>query len=286
MEACVKLTDGRNLAYAEYGDPHGRPVFFFHGMPGSRLFRPPDEITRKAGVRLITVDRPGYGQSDDQPNRTILDWPDDIVQLADSLNLNYFAVMGHSGGGPYVCACACKLPRRVRAAAILSGAGPVETPSATQGMSALSMFGFTLGRHIPWGLWPLLVWLAFRQKCADPSAAMDRAAGRRPRADAELMARPEVREACLQSEVEAFRFGLRGLARDVFLNTHPWGFRLEEISVPVLLWDGTDDRETPIAMGRYVASRIPGCRATFCEGEAHMLLFPHWEEILTALNTA
>src|SRR5512136_1482675 len=109
----IALSDGRTLAYAEYGDPTGQPVFFFHGMPGSRLFRPPDQITAKVGVRLITTDRPGYGLSTFQPGRRFLDWPGDIAQLADHLNMEKFAVMGHSAGGPYVAACAYALPQRV-----------------------------------------------------------------------------------------------------------------------------------------------------------------------------
>ena len=69
----IYLRDGRILSYAEYGDPCGKPIFFFHGTPGSRYFRPPDEITARLGVRLICVDRPGYGESTFQPGRRILD---------------------------------------------------------------------------------------------------------------------------------------------------------------------------------------------------------------------
>jgi pimeloyl-ACP methyl ester carboxylesterase len=83
--------------------------------------------------------------------------------------------------------------------------------------------------------------------------------------------------------VEAFRPGLGGLAWDTRLLTRPWGFRLEDIRVPVYLWHGTDDNLATVAMARYVADKIPGCKVTLCENEAHLLLFPHWEEILTQL---
>ncbi len=146
----IPLSDGRSLAYAEYGDPRGRPVFFFHGTPGSRFFRPADEITRNMGVRLITADRPGYGLSTFQPGRRILDWPSDITQLADHLGINRFAVAGHSGGGPYVLACAAALPERVSAAALVAAAGPVDASAATLGMSQVNKLGFTFGRYAPW----------------------------------------------------------------------------------------------------------------------------------------
>jgi pimeloyl-ACP methyl ester carboxylesterase len=103
-----RLPDGRDLAYAEYGPPSGKPVFYFHGAAGSRL-EPAmldDEDLEKAGVRLIACDRPGMGGSDFQPGRGFSHWPPDIVALADSLGLGKFGVFGVSGGGGYVSACA------------------------------------------------------------------------------------------------------------------------------------------------------------------------------------
>jgi len=67
-DGTIRLKDGRLLGYAEYGDRQGRPVFFFHGTPGSRRMRhPDDQMAKAARVRLITVDRPGYGTSDSLP---------------------------------------------------------------------------------------------------------------------------------------------------------------------------------------------------------------------------
>ena len=275
--------DGRSLAYAEYGTTRGKPVFFFHGMPGSRLFRPYDEITAGLGVRLICVDRPGYGGSTFQPGRHILDWSGDIAGLANSLEIKKFSVAGHSGGGPYVAACAFALPERVTAAAILSGAGPVETPGAAEGMSAVNRFGFKAGRYLPWTLWKLLVWLIYHRRCADPAAAMDKDSDHRPQADDEQFRLPEVRQACLASEEEAFRQGLRGLAWDARLLTRPWEFPLEGIHVPVYIWQGSMDDQATVPMARYLTGKIPRSRLILCEGEAHLLLFPHWEEILKQL---
>lgn len=281
----IILSDGRTLGYAEYGDPRGKPVFFFHGIPGSRVFRPPEDITKKMGVRLICVERPGYGISTFQPKRRILDWPDDITELADSLNLDSFAIAGHSGGGPYTAVCACKLPDRVTAAAILSGLGPLETPKAMQGMLATNKLGFAIARYIPWPLWRLIIWQSYHQGRDDPVAVMEKDADKRPVADAALWEQPEIRQVCYASTAEGLRNGTRGLAWDLRIVTRPWGFRLEDIRLPVYLWQGTDDNLTTIPMARYVAGKIPQCHATFCEGEAHLLLFPHWEDILRQLTS-
>ena len=283
MACQITLKNGRTLAYAEYGDPRGKPVFFFHGMPGSRFFRPSDVITQKAGVRLITTDRPGYGLSSFQPGRRLLDWPGDVAQLADHLGCQRFAVAGHSGGGPYVAACACALPERITSATIISGPAPVDAQDGTKGMTAFYKFGVAIGHLTPWPLWEALVWVFYHRRAKDPSKEMDRGNGIRPAADDEQLEKPAVREACLLSEIEAFRHGLRGLAWEARLITRSWGFRLEDIRVPCFLWHGTDDDQATINMARYVAGKIPGCKITICKHEAHLLLFPHWEEILTQL---
>jgi len=279
-----KLYDGRDLGYAEYGDPNGIPVFFIHGSPGSRLFRPPDEVTKWLGVLLICTDRPGYGDSTFQPNRRLLDWGTDIAQLADHLGFNKFAIVGHSGGGPHALACAYALPERVTAAGIVAGAGPLDTPNATEGMIFLHRLGFTVGQYLPWSIWYLMVKYLFREIAADPATAIDRDQNTWPPADREILTTPEIRELCIRSDTEAYRHGLLAYAWDARLLTRPWGFKLEEIKVPVHLWHGTLDNSTTLVMARYMEEKIPNCNLTICNDEAHMLLIPRWEEILTTLK--
>jgi len=276
----VSLPDGRTLAYAEYGDEQGAPLFFFHGIPGSRLFRPPDAITRRSGVRLICVDRPGYGQSTFQPRRRILDWAADVAFLADSLSLERFAVAGHSGGGPYALACAFALPARVTLAIVVAGLGPSDAPGALQGMWARNRLGLRVGHLAPWPLWRLLIWIFFHKGARAPKTVVESDQSQRPRADAELWKDPAIRAICYQSEVEAFRQGTLGHAWETRLISRPWGFPLENIRPPVYLWHGSQDNLAPIQMAYYLAARIPEVYPQFYEGEAHLLLFPHWEEIL------
>ena len=283
-ENILTLSDGRSLAYAEYGDPRGKPVFLFHGMPGSRFFRPPDEITRKVGVRLITTDRPGFGLSTFQPGRHFLDWPGDIAQLADHLEYPEVCANGSLRlADPTWRLARYALPERVTGAAVLSGAGPVGTPGSTDGMAAMNKLGLIIGRFTPWALWQALVWAFYHRRAADPAAHFRRGFGKRPAADDEQFQKDLVIETCIQSEVEAFRPGLLGLAWEARLLTRPWGFPLEDIRLPYHLWHGTQDDQAPLAMARYVAGKIPTSRITICENEAHLLLFPHWEEILTQL---
>ena len=279
----ITLPDGRILAYAEYGDLSGMPVFFFHGIPGSRIFHPPDEITKKVGVRLICTDRPGSGLSTYQPKRRILDWPQDIAELADSLGLEKFHIAGHSGGGPYTLACAYALPGRVLGAAVLSGAGPADAGEAMEKLTPLNRLAFSIGQYAPWPLWRLLVWYLYRMGHKNPAYLFERGAKDRAESDTEVLKGPGVLELNYASQSEALRQGTRGFALEARLVVCPWGIPLEEIRVPVHVWHGTEDVDTPVAMGKAVAARIPNCQLTICPGEAHMLLYPHWEEILKSL---
>jgi pimeloyl-ACP methyl ester carboxylesterase len=123
------LPDGRALGWAEYGDPAGAPLLFFHGTPGCRYTAGlMAEAALTAGVRLIGVDRPGLGVSDPAPRRTLRSWPDDVASLADGLGLDRFAVAGWSGGGVHALACGWRIPERLTACIVLAGVASPDTP--------------------------------------------------------------------------------------------------------------------------------------------------------------
>src|SRR5690242_9051910 len=148
--------DGRRLAYAEHGDPSGQPVLMFHGSPGSRVQSHPDvSIARELGLRVLTVDRPGYGLSDRHPGRALLDWPADVEALADALGLGRFPIIGVSGGGPHAAACAFRLPHRVTRLALASSAGPFDVPELISWVKLADRMMFPLARRAP----GLLGWL-------------------------------------------------------------------------------------------------------------------------------
>jgi pimeloyl-ACP methyl ester carboxylesterase len=109
----VTLQDGRVLGYAKYGDRAGRLVLYFAGSPSSRLLHPPEAATSSLGARVIVIERPGLGLSDFQRGRRLLDWPEDVRQLADAVGMDRFPVVGVSGGAPYAAVCAYRIPVRL-----------------------------------------------------------------------------------------------------------------------------------------------------------------------------
>ncbi|MEC3974377.1 alpha/beta fold hydrolase [Amycolatopsis sp. H20-H5] len=151
----LRLADGRKLAFQEWGEPGGQPVVSIHATPGSRLERYPDEqAIAERNIRLITFDRPGYGLSDAQPGRTLLDCAGDVVRLADHLGLEAFSLMGMSGGGPFVLATAWATSGRVLSAAVSCGLAPLDRDDAFVGMSEGNARELALARSDPAKLMP------------------------------------------------------------------------------------------------------------------------------------
>jgi pimeloyl-ACP methyl ester carboxylesterase len=278
----VQLRNGRRLGFVEYGRPDGEPCFSFHGHPGSRLeAQVAHELAASAGIRVLALDRPGYGLSDFEPERTILSWARDVEAVADLLGLGRFAVLGASGGGPYALACGYALRERVSSVGLISSIAPYQAEGVTKGMRWQNRVGFQVGARFP-PLAQLIMWSMARQLRRDPDRAVDAIVAAMSPSDAAVARRPEIRQLLRADVVEAFRQGSRGAARDVVLLGGPWGFSLGEIMQPVLLWHGETDVLATPAMGRHLARMIPDCRATFYPDEGHLLAFQHMPEIIRA----
>lgn len=279
----IRLTDGLRMAYDLYGHTDGRPIFYCHGFPACRREAGLTEaVATRLGIRIIAPDRPGFGRSDFQPNRTLLDWPANLSALANALGVERFAVLGVSGGGPYALACAVALASRLTCIGIVGGLGPLDQPGASAGMSALNRLLLLLYRRTPVigrSSYRLLAALAGRR----PEWTFAFLTRRLPPPDrAVLRGRP--REILVGSYREALRQGYRGGDRELFLYTHPWGIDLPAIARPVFLWHGEQDATVPVAHGRSLAQAIPGCRSFFHPQEGHFSLpILHMEEILSTL---
>ena len=283
----ITLRDGRTLAYVECGDVEGTPVFHFHGHPGSRLEALiADKVARSVGVRLIGIDRPGMGFSDFKRGRQILDWPDDVVELADALSINRFSVQGASGGGPYALACAYRLADRLLACGIIAGLGPIHR-LGTDGMMLTNRLQFALARRTPW-LVQILLWayLGRYRKYVDDEEMLDLLGVKMGQGLQGTTNDPDVPKLYIRETVEAFRQGSRGATYDASLFARPWGFDLEEVTFENMhLWHGERDVHVPVEMARVIATKLPQCQARFFADEDHMaVVFNHLEEVMKAMR--
>ncbi len=278
----IRLRDRRQLAYSEWGDLAGRPVFLLHGTPASRLICLDEDATEKAGVRLLTVDRPGYGRSDPRAGRTVLGWVDDLIELADRLALPPCPVIGWSGGGPYALALGFRLPGRITAIGLAAAAGPVDP---IPGMLEASL---SEGARA-----------AFELLRLDYAAGVAAIAGRDAwfsgdgwerlfaeswgDADDKVLADPATLEAMKTVTREAARQGSAGFVADHVAEDLPWSFSVSEITQPVHIWYGESDEPWVPMTADYLVATIPNVRLVSYPGEAHLFPFDHWAEMLAAV---
>lgn len=277
----ILLKDGRPLVFAEYGDPDGTPIIGFHGMPGSRLMmKVVEQAALKSGARILAPERPGYGISQPASNRTLLHYPNEVLELADSLELGHFAVMGVSGGGPFALACAVAAPKRITVAALVSGIGPLTLPESTHDMVQMNRLMFNLGRRSPQLVGFLLPPLT---KASLRSMQKHVQAGTSPTPDLS----PEVFAIMTADQQEAVVGGGQGIVSDMKILWQPWGFQLHDIQTKVFLFHGEADNLAPVKLAHYLADHLPNCEAVFYPGVGHTdPLTKHIDEIIEKIVQA
>ncbi|QUR67230.1 alpha/beta fold hydrolase [Mycobacterium spongiae] len=287
IDAAIRVSGDRRLAYAEYGDGAGVPVFVFHGLPGTRLSwgMLPDGSFPPA-VRIIAPDRPGYGGSDPNPGRTLLDWANDVETLADSLAIPGFAIVGISGGGPGALACAWKMPQRLTTVGIVSSPAPTDAPGVFDGISGTNRFFMKLTWYVPWLSSANTRFLAAVIR-RHPRRYLDTMKYKIHDVDKAILARPEIHEMLVKDFAEAVRGGAAGMVDDMAANHgRPWGFALDQIRTEVLLWSCELDRSVPPAMGKYLSDVIPSCQANIVPGQGHLWILVHLREVLDEVTRA
>jgi len=283
----VTLDDGRELAYVEFGDPVGTAVLSCHGGLSSRLdAAPAHQAALDLGIRIISPDRPGMGRSTHQPGRTLLDWPGDVEQLADALDLERFALMGWSLGGAFATVAAAKLPQRATGLALLSSAVPLDVFGSTRGLTLDDRVLLFLTQHAP-----RLADVAMRFFIGDASdnRLFKELARSFPKVDRDVL--KELLKEYGPHEAVAFvkesmRQGTEGCLQDYRIFGAPWGFDLEEVTVPTQIWEGTDDHTGPPGYRELLKQHIPQATVTLVPHEGHLSLLPHHaRSILKALTS-
>jgi len=285
LEGTARLPDGRKMSFAEYGDPVGRPVVWLHGTPGGRRQIPEEARVAAAetGVRLIAVDRPGVGRSTPHLYDSVLGCATDLDYLADVLGLGDFAMIGLSGGGPYVLAAAYALAPRVKAAAVLGGVAPSVGDDAVEGgiVALTARFQSLLTRFRT----PLAVTFGGLVSLLRPvgTPALMAYAALQPEGDRQVLARPEFRAMFLDDIFKGSRQGLFAPIYDIVLFGREWGFSVRDVKIPIRWWHGDADHIIPFRHGQQMVSLLPDAELFVQAGESHLGSLPEARRILADL---
>jgi pimeloyl-ACP methyl ester carboxylesterase len=278
----LKLPDGRRLCYAEYGDPNGQPIFVFHGNPNSRLLW---EVIPGSpflsDVRLIAPDRPGFGLTDFVEGvTTVINWPNDIAALADSLGIQKFTVFAPSGGGPFALVCAWKIPERLNAVGIFASVGPF-VPETEKNLAAPIRTLWAKAPKFP-RLFKLqmkiFAWLAIKY----PKIYIKMVLKEFGETDKKVYKRLNMAKLLQPDRNEGYRQGGIGSWYDAMIPGN-WPIPLSEIKTKVYLWQCEEDISVPKAMGQYLFEKIPNCEANIIKEGGHFWIFEHLSEMLEKL---
>lgn len=285
VERRVRTPDGRVLAIAEWGDPTGMPIISHHGTPGGRITYPKDPTTdARFGIRRITFDRAGYGESTRLPGRSVADIVPDVVAIADELGIGQFAVMGGSGGGPHSLATAALLPDRVVRCVAASSPAPWEADfDHWAGMNAGNVEEYSAA----------LIGEAAHRPIAEREAATALERLRSGRSDwlGDGYGMSESDKAELASDLaaalddmeHALAPGIDGWVDDMLASVKPWGVDLKAIRCPVRIDYGRSDAFVPAANGDWLVANIPGA-TSFITDAGHMASDALLEDVLAWLT--
>jgi pimeloyl-ACP methyl ester carboxylesterase len=279
----VRLAGGRRLALGDVGPLDGRPVFYLHGAIGAPLQCRGDLALaiETLGIRLLMPQRPGFGGSDPQPRRTLLDFACDLEQVADHLGLDRFSVVGVSAGGPYALATGHRLGDRVRVAAVSSLSplcAPVDVPGLPHRVR-LPLRAIASAPGLTGRLGDAAIALVARHPRLLERAMLIGA----PSIDRRRVAEPATRSDVHDAFLAATAGGIGGLIADHLVTSRPWGFALADVRCDVHVWHGMADAFVPSDHALHLVAGLPHCRAWFDPGEGHFFFRRRVREILTAL---
>lgn len=272
--------DSRKIAFCEYGDPRGNPLFYFHGTPGSRreaLFS--HNPARDFGQRVIAPDRPGMGSSDPQPGRTLLSWPEDVVQIADQLGFDKFGVIGVSGGGPHALACSHAIPGRLEFTTIMGSWAPVAGTELAQDMAPLDQFFLKVALVSPTLFSLPFSVFAISSRYLSPSMFVKSTDSSLCEADRNLLQDENLASFFQQDVKQAFSQGVHGPAQEAIILYKDWGFNLADIRTPVMIIHGEEDKFAPKSFAEYLHRVIPDSSLEIYPHQGHRILVTAFDDL-------
>src|SRR4051794_19351489 len=284
----VRLPDGRSLGVHEYGDASGLPCLYIPGTPASGLAGGAyHEAARVAGVRLIALDKPGYGVSDAATSRTLSAFSADAQAVAESLGLQRFSLLGESGGAPQALAAAARLANRVERTVIVAGMGPYDDAAMFHAMKPGNRRLMAVARHAPVLL--RLPMALTRRSLLNPRrseayvrAQLAHAGPADRRALEQLMAEADVTAPAR----DALRAGTKAVAAELAMLARRWDFDVADITGPVELWHGAEDVNVPPAVAVSLGRRLPNAIVRVIEGEGHAVGWSQRRPIMAVLAGA
>jgi pimeloyl-ACP methyl ester carboxylesterase len=282
--------DGGTVEYMVAGARDARDLLLFHvGTPSAAVMFPGLVAAAAArGLRTATYSRGGYGRSTRRPGRSVADEAASSVALADRLGYERFFTAGWSGGGPVALACAALLGDRVKACLLLASLAPREEAGADWDA------WIPADQRREWDILASDDQSALLDDFQDQVVAFSRITPARLASvggppDGRAVAqhhREEIAPHLTRSMRRAVMQGYAGYLDDNIAQAHPWGFRVADIRVPVVVRHGELDRLVNVGHGRWLARTIPSARGVFLPDAGHGSVVLPWADPVEELVRA
>jgi len=278
---CFSLPDGRKLCYQEYGAIDGYPVIYCHSILGCRLenFYDQVDVAAQLGLRLIIIDRPGFGGSDYAKGYSFIRWCEDLQALLDHLQLKQVEIVGYATGGVYAACAAATMPERISHLSLVSSGDMLRYDSDYQATAKFYRMHMKLARDYP-KLHRLFAGILDKGLQKDPNKLFKVLARDLPPSDLKVLQDPCFRSKFSRYLKEAKIQGSNAFSNEVCQVMSPWPFKPEQINVPTTLYHGAQDRLIPLALTKRFAEQVADSQLHVYENQGHYLIYQQWPEIL------
>ncbi len=282
----IKLPDGRILSYYEFGDISGKPVFYFHGsgVASGMYAELLHDTALKTGIRLISPDRPGIGSSTYKPDRRLTEWPKDVEELANRLDISRFSIISESGGSAYAYACASIIPDRINKVAIVSGLCPLDIKYLQKDLTFKNRLSLRVLKSPEWLLKRMFSGLSKKTETG-LETFFDKASKKSSDIEKRVLESSAFRNCYKNCVQNAFKQGTMGPVKDIKIVSGHWSFDLRKITCNISLWHGLEDESAPVSMTKRVQEMLENCQAYYFPKEGHISVIKlHAEEIFGSLS--
>lgn len=276
----ITLPGNRQIHWQEYGDPSGLTIVYFHGFPGSgHDISLADDFASSHGLRIIAPDMPGIDHSTEDSSYTIGGFMDTLARILDSLGVQTFSTLGHSGGAVFALACGTSFPDRVNKIATVGGIAPFDTEVMRQSLNPalLPLYDLTISDRTQ-------AMQQYQQIAPSPEIALQSLQAFLSEADIKLLSQVDVQSISVASMTRTLRHGVAGVIDGIRAVRLTWPFQLSDIHMPVAVWQGESDTIVPAAIAHYLVDSLPNAEGRYIDNAGHFLIHSNWRKILEGLS--
>lgn len=276
----ICLDNGNQVSYGEYGPSNGYPIIYCHNIFGSRRqVLPFDKVLQNAGLRIIVPERPGYGYSTFSPNRTALNWVEDLDEFIQHLQIKRYSILGFGAGARYATASAARATNKPERLVLVSPLPEIternvsDMPGIVRHSSNLVRFSHRISL--------MILDYVFKR---GPYEYYQRLLAESPDIDTLLSQIPDLYGVLIESWQDATSQGSKTILKEIEIYSNPWEFDLNEIECPTTLWHGSLDVTVPPRSISDMAASIKHCDHKLVAEETHWIFYRRWGEILSVLG--